>query len=134
MIAPADIGELILRLVVGSIFLVQGYAKLFGPPDIKGGGAALREMIRANGLPAPQLLARVVSVIELGGGVLLIVGLATRFVAIPLALTLVVAIVRFKWKEGFQFGWDWPFSVLGSTLATSLLGAGSISVDHFLGL
>lgn len=134
MIALADIADLILRVVVGSIFIVQGYHKLFGPPDVKGGGAALREMIRANGLPAPQVLARVVSVIEFGGGIVLLVGLATRFVAIPLALTLVVAIVRFKWKEGFQFGWDWPFSVLGSTLAISLLGAGTISVDHFLGL
>jgi putative oxidoreductase len=134
MIAPTDIADLILRVVVGSIFLVQGYFKLFGPPDVKGGGGALREMIRANGLPAPQLLAWAVSVIELAGGSLLLVGLATRFVAIPLALTLVVAIVRFKWKEGFQFGWDWPFSVLGSTLATSLLGAGTISLDHLLGL
>jgi putative oxidoreductase len=134
MIAPVDIADLVLRVVVGSIFIVQGYRKLFGAPDVKGGGAALREMIRANGLPAPQLLAWVVSVIELGGGILVLVGLATRFVAIPLALTLVVAIVRFKWKDGFQFGWDWPFSVLGSTLATSLLGAGTISVDHFLGL
>lgn len=134
MIGAADLAELILRIVVGAIFVVQGYKKLFAPAGVKGSGSGLREMIRAAGFPFAGLLATLVAVIELAGGLLLLAGLGTRFVAVPLALTLVVAIVRFKWKEGFQFGWDWPFSVLGGTLALMLLGAGSVSVDHFIGL
>ena len=129
-----DAAELILRVVVGSIFVVQGYRKLFAPASAKGSGAGLREMIRAAGFPFPAALGVAVSVTELAGGILLLVGLGTRFVAVPLAGTLVVAIVRFKWKEGFQFGWDWPFSVLGGTLALIFLGAGIVSLDHVLGL
>lgn len=134
MISAADAAELILRVVVGSIFVVQGYRKLFAPPNVKGSGTGLQEMIRAAGFPYPGVLATVVSVTELAGGILLLVGLGTQVVAVPLAGTLVVAIVRFKWKEGFQFGWDWPFSVLGGTLALLLLGAGRISLDRLLGL
>ena len=129
-----DAAELILRIVVGAIFVVQGYRKLFAPAGTKGSGSGLRGMIREAGFPFPDVLATVVSVTELTGGILLLVGLLTRLAAVPLALTLVVAIVRFKWREGFQGGWDWPLSVLGSTIALLLLGAGTVSIDHLIGL
>jgi putative oxidoreductase len=134
VIGVADAAELTLRVVVGAIFVVQGYRKLFAPAGTKGSGAGLRDTIGAAGFPYPHLVATVVSVTELAGGLLLLVGLITRLAAIPLAITLVVAIVRFKWKEGFQGGWDWPFSVLGGTIALLLLGAGTVSLDHLLGL
>jgi putative oxidoreductase len=134
LISGPDGAALVLRVVVGSIFVVQGYGKLFAPASAKGSGSGLREMIRAAGFPYPGLLAKVVSAIEFAGGILLLVGLGTRLVTIPLAATLVVAIVRFKWKDGFQFGWDWPFSVLGGTVALFFLGAGVVSLDHLLGL
>lgn len=119
MILPADGAELTLRIVVGSIFVVQGYRKLFAAPGTKGSGAALRKMIQAAGFPAPDILTAVVSVVDFVGGIMLLVGLGTRFVAVPLAITLMVAIVPFKWRDGFG-GWDWPFSVLGGTLALLL--------------
>jgi putative oxidoreductase len=130
----ADAAALVLRAAVGGIFIVQGYRKTFALPGAKGSGMALRDMIATAGFPAAALLARVVSVVELAGGALLLLGLATRVAAIPLALTLVVAIVRFKWRDGFQGGWDWPLSVLAGTVALFLLGAGGLSIDHFLGL
>ncbi len=129
-----DLAALVLRLVVGAIFIVQGYRKAFAPAGSKGSGAALREMIAAEGLPAPALLARVVALVELVGGGLIVLGLATRIAAVPLGLTLLVAIVRFKWKDGFQGGWDWPLSVLAGTVALFVLGAGRWSFDHLLGL
>jgi putative oxidoreductase len=131
--SSADLAALALRLAVGAIFIVQGYRKTFAPAGAKGSGAALREMIAAGGLPAPALLASTVALVELVGGGLLVVGLATRITAVPLGLTLVVAIVRFKWKDGFQGGWDWPLSVLASTVALFLMGAGAWSVDRLLG-
>lgn len=132
--APTDLAVLVLRLAVGAIFVVQGYRKTFAQAGAKGSGAALRDVIAAEGLPAPALLARVVALVELVGGVLILLGLATRITAVPLAVTLAVAIARFKWKDGFQGGWDWPLSVLAATLALFLLGAGTVSADHLLGL
>lgn len=132
--ASTDLATLVLRLAIGAIFFVQGYRKTFAPGGSKGSGTALREMIAAEGLPAPALLARMVALVELVGGGLIMLGLATRIAAVPLGLTLVVAIVRFKWKDGFQGGWDWPLSVLAGTVALLLLGAGSWSIDHLLGL
>jgi|SRR5579872_2872333 len=129
-----DLAALVLRLAVGSIFIVQGYRKTFAPAGAKGSGAALRETIAAGGLPAPALLAKTVALIELIGGGLLVLGLATRIAAVPLGFTLLVAIVGFKWKEGFQGGWDWPLSVLASTIALFVLGAGALSIDHLIGL
>jgi putative oxidoreductase len=129
-----DLAALVLRLAVGAIFVVQGYRKTFAPAGAKGSGAALRDMIAAQSLPAPALLARLVALVELVGGTLILLGLATRIAAVPLAMTLLVAIVRFKWKDGFQGGWDWPFSVLAATVALFLLDAGSLSIDHLLGL
>jgi putative oxidoreductase len=131
-LSSADIAALVLRLTVGTIFIVQGWQKTFAPAGAKGSGASLREMISARGLPAPGSLAQAVAIVELVGGALILVGFATRFAAFPLAITLVVAIVLFKWKEGFQGGWDWPLSVLAATLALMLTGAGSLSVDHLL--
>jgi putative oxidoreductase len=130
----ADVAVLVLRLVAGAIFIVQGYRKTFAPPDAKGSGAALTAMIARQGLPAPALLARAVALTELCGGLLLVAGLLTRLAAAALAVTMIVAIVKFKWKDGFQGGWDWPLSVLGLTLALVLLGAGLISADRLIGL
>ncbi|HKC17991.1 MAG TPA: DoxX family protein [Candidatus Dormibacteraeota bacterium] len=125
---------LILRLVAAAIFIVQGYRKTFAPADAKGSGAALEKLIASGGLPRAHLLARAVALTELVGGVLLLLGLFARVAALALALTMVVAIVRFKWREGFVGGWDWPFSVLGITLAIAIIGTGALGLDHFIGL
>jgi putative oxidoreductase len=131
---PIDVAALVLRLVAGAIFLVQGYRKTFAPPETKGSGAALEKLIASGGLPRAHLLARVVALTELVGGVLVLIGLFARAAAAVLALNMVVAIVRFKWKDGFLGGWDWPFSVLGLTVAIVIIGAGTLGVDHLIGL
>lgn len=131
---PVDVAALVLRLVASAIFIVQGYRKSFAAPEAKGSGAALEKMIAASGFPQAHVLARAVALTELVGGLLLLVGLFARFAAVALALTMVVAIVRFKWKDGFLGGWDWPFSVLGITVAIVIIGAGAIGIDHYIGL
>lgn len=131
---PVDFAALVLRLVVAAIFIVQGYRKSFAPPEAKGSGAALEKLIASGGLPQAHLLSRVVALTELVGGVLVLVGLFSRLAALALAFTMVVAIARFKWKDGFLGGWDWPFSVLGLTVAIAITGAGSFGLDHYIGL
>jgi putative oxidoreductase len=129
-----DLAALVLRVAAGSIFVAQGYRKLFAPADAPHGRAGLSEMIRRSGMPSPDRLAAVVAAIELVGGIALLLGLLTRLALIPLSVILLVAIVGFKRKAGFLGGWDWPFSVLAIAAALFVLGAGAWSLDAVLRL
>ncbi|MGB9510970.1 MAG: DoxX family protein, partial [Candidatus Acidiferrum sp.] len=77
---------LLLRLVVGLIFLYHGYPKLVHPTE------AMRQMFMAHGLPG--YFVNVSAILECFGSVLLFLGLFTRPVALLLAIEMCVAI----WK------------------------------------
>jgi putative oxidoreductase len=92
------IGPLLLRIYLAPIFIKAGYGKLasfdntaawFGNPDW------------GLGLPFPEFMAAMAGGTEFIGGWLILFGLATRLIAIPLMLTMVVAAVTAHW----QFGW-----------------------------
>ena len=67
---------ILIRLLVGAVFLVEGVQK-FLYTDALGVGRFSK-----IGIPAPQLTAPFVGVVEIVGGVLLIVGLLTRAAAL----------------------------------------------------
>ncbi len=67
------------RLLLAAIFLMSGLNKLMGP------GAAIGYIAHV-GLPMPPLAYAVAVIVELGGGVLLLAGFLTRWVALALAL------------------------------------------------
>ena len=78
-------GLTILRVVVGLVFFVHGFQKLF----LMGfGGVA--GMMEGLGVPAPGLFAVILTLVELLGGLALILGLFTRLAAIPLAVDMLV--------------------------------------------
>jgi len=54
------------------------------------------------GLPAPEAMAWLATGSEIGGAVLLTLGLATRWICIPLMVTMVVAAVKVHWPNGWQ--------------------------------
>jgi putative oxidoreductase len=125
---------LVLRVVAGAIFVAQGVRKVLAPRDAPHGRGNLESLIAQQPFPRPDLLASLVGITELVGGVLLLVGFLTRLATVPLAVVLLVAIFGSKWRQGFLGGWDWPFSVLGLLAAIALLGAGPISIDAVLGV
>jgi uncharacterized membrane protein YphA (DoxX/SURF4 family) len=129
-----DVAALLVRLVVGAIFVAQGYVKLFRPPDAPHGRANLEAMIGGRGIPRPRELAVLVAAFELACGAAVAVGFLTRFALVPLAGILAVAIIGFKFRSGFVGGWDWPLSVLTLLAVIALLGAGVWSVDAALHL
>jgi uncharacterized membrane protein YphA (DoxX/SURF4 family) len=80
---------LIMRLMVGGVFLSEGILKFVYPNQGVGRFTKL-------GLPLPHITATFIGSLEIVGGLLLIAGLLTRVIAIPFILEMVVAILTTK--------------------------------------
>ena len=81
------LGPLALRLYLAPIFILAGSNKLANAENVGYWFASL-------GIPAPELMAYVAGLTELVGGIALIIGLAVRWLAIPLMFTLRVRATR----------------------------------------
>ncbi len=86
-----------MRLVVGTVFLTSGWGKLQGLEGVT-------EYFRDLGIPWPELQAPFVAAVEFGGGALVLLGLGTRLIVGPLAVTMLVAIATAKWADLEGFG------------------------------
>jgi putative oxidoreductase len=123
--APA----LLARLSVGAAFAATGWGKLHNLP-------AVTEFFTELGIPAPGFHAVFVSSVELVGGGLLVVGLASRLAAIPLIVTMIVALVTAKAADIASFfdlfgTIEFTYAALLAWIAIS--GPGSVSLDRLLG-
>ena len=81
---------ILIRLMVGSVFLSEGIQK-FLYPEALGAGRFLR-----IGIPAPELMGPFVGVVEIAGGTLVLLGLLTRFASLVLLMNISVAILSTK--------------------------------------
>ncbi len=86
------VGPLAVRLSLGAVFLGTGWGKLHNLGQVT-------SFFTELGIPFPAANAAMVSGIELGGGTLILLGLFTRFAALPLMGTMVVAILTAKRPE-----------------------------------
>ena len=131
----ATAGLLVLRVIVGVIMAAHGLQKLQRGPAEFG-----RTALDSLGVPAPEFMGYVITFAELGGGILLILGLLTRLAALVLTVDLVVAIVLVKVKvgliaeEGAGAGAELDLALIAGFLALLLMGAGALSVDRLIGL
>lgn len=125
---------ILIRLLVGGIFLSEGIQKFLFPDDLGVGRFA------KIGIFAPELLVPFVGIVEIGAGGLLLLGFATRLAAIPLIIDMIVAILTTKvpilmgkgfWAMAHEARTDWPM-LLGS-LFLLIVGAGAWSLDARLG-
>ncbi|HEY3288564.1 MAG TPA: DoxX family protein [Anaerolineae bacterium] len=136
MISMLDVSVLVLRVVLGVIFIFHGGDKVFG--WFGGSGVqGLAQSLRKSGSIYPELLAWLAAGSELGGGVLTLIGLLTPFAASLTISTMIVAIVTVHFKNGFassKHGYEYNLSLIGLALPLVLLGAGTISIDHLLGI
>lgn len=119
---------LLARVSVGLVFVTTGWGKLQNLEQVI-------EFFRSLGIPAPELQAPFVAATELLCGILRVLGLGTRFAAVPLVVTMVVAIRTALWGEleGMidLFGREeYLFIVLLAWLAVA--GAGAASLDAIL--
>jgi putative oxidoreductase len=121
----AFLGPTLARLTVGLVFIGTGWGKLHSLGDVTDFFASLH-------IPAPGFNARLAASTELFGGILVLVGLATRLAALPLGFTMVVAILTAKRADitgltalvGFE---EWSYLVFFIWLAVA--GAGPLSLD-----
>ena len=130
-----DIALLVMRIVLGMVFIFHGGQKLFGWFGGQG-TAGLAGMLSQQGVAYAGLLSRVAALSEFGGGVLILVGLFTPLAAALIISTMLVAIVAIHFKNGFsnmEQGYEYNLSLIGLALPLLLVGPGAISVDHGLG-
>lgn len=93
---PLDgIAPLLLRLILAPVMIQAGWTKLAGFDS------TVRWFEGSLGLPLPELMVALVIGAEFFGGILLLVGLATRLVAIPLMVTMLVAAFSVHWENGW---------------------------------
>jgi putative oxidoreductase len=84
-----------LRLIVGYGFMAHGYAKLAKGPDVFVG------IVHAIGVPAPHLMAWLTILVELLGGLAVLLGAFVPLVSVPMAAVLLVAIFTVHLPYGF---------------------------------
>lgn len=92
------IAALALRLYLAPVLMQAGYNKLSNFSDT---AAWFGNAEWGLGLPMPEVMVALAAGSEFVGGILLILGLATRLISIPLMVTMVVAAFSVHWKNGW---------------------------------
>ena len=124
---------LLLRLGAGLVFMAHGLPKLLpSSQGAKVGRERLAESIAQLGFPRPEAWALAVAVLQSFGGLLLVLGLLTPWVAGTLAVVMVVAVYK-QSQQGFVLGADFPFALLCVLLALVMLGDGRLSLTALFG-
>ncbi|UVT20267.1 MAG: DoxX family protein [Nitrospira sp.] len=133
---------LLLRLIVGYGFMAHGYAKFTrGPEQFIG-------ILTSIGIPMPQLMGWATIIVQLLGGLCMVLGTCVLFWSIPMAAILIVAAVTVHWPYGFssiklqsvidgraqfgQPGYETDLLYLVCLAVLVVGGAGPYAVDNML--
>ncbi|HYY51395.1 MAG TPA: DoxX family protein, partial [Myxococcales bacterium] len=122
------LGPTLARLTLGVVFIGTGWGKLHSLPKVI-------DFFTELGIPAPGFNAVLASTAEFVCGALLLIGLLSRLAAIPLIVTMIVAIITAKSENlhgisdllGFE---EWTYIVLALWILVA--GAGPLSLDRVL--
>ena len=121
---------ILIRLMVGAVFMSEGIQKFLFPADLGPGRFA------TIGLPSPGVLAPLVGTFEIGCGLLVVLGLLTRVAVIPLLVIILTAIWKTKlplllksdlWRMAHEARTDW--CMLLGCLFLLIFGAGPLALD-----
>jgi putative oxidoreductase len=141
LLAARQLGRLawltpvVVRVIVGFMMFAHGVDKLSGGAA---GIAGFGEFLSSAGLPAGLLLAWFVTLLELVGGAMLILGLLSRVIAGLMTVELLVAIALVSGANGLisgeqGVGYERDLAYIAGFLVILLLGPGRPSLDHLLG-
>jgi len=138
-----SVAMLLLRLMLGWVFVYAGSGKLFGAF----GGIGMGTWMQVTaGLGLPVLPAAVwawmAALSEFGCGILVMVGLLTRLANLPLIFTMIVSIAAavgqngfggyFDPAKGYQVGYQFNVTLIVISTALVLIGPGIVSLDALL--
>ena len=127
---------LLLRLVIGGLFVGHGAQKLFGSfggYGIEGTGGFMSKLGYRNG----RAMAGLAGLAELASGALLVLGFMTPFAAAGIIGVMVNAVIAVHAKNGMwnqDGGSEYPLVLSVAAAAVTMAGPGAISVDEALGL
>jgi putative oxidoreductase len=127
-------GLLLVRVVVGALFVGHGCQKLFGLFGGDGMQAWTATVARAGIQPAATW-ATLAATAELGSGVLLILGLLTPLASALLIGDMLVAILKVHASKGLwsqQGGFEYNLVLIALLLAIGIVGPGMFSLDRRL--
>jgi putative oxidoreductase len=129
-----NIGLLLIRLVVGVLFIGHGAQKLFGwfgGYGLKGTGGWLESI----GMKPGVTMALLAGLAELIGGILFALGLLTPLAGIIIAGTMVIAIAKVHGPNGLwatSNGYEYNLILIVVAIGVALIGPGQYALDAFL--
>jgi putative oxidoreductase len=129
-------GLAFIRLALGIVFTVSGVGKVFAVGPKASGIDAFAGTLTQLGIPFPTVAAWGVGLLELVGGILLLVGLLTRAVAALLAVDMAVATALVHLPNGFVVsngGYEYTLVLGLSAIGLAIGGSGAISVERSVG-
>lgn len=118
-----DLGILLIRIVIGLAFIHAGWLKINNLDMVVG-------FFGSMGIPA--FLAYLVSFCEFVGGILIIVGVFTQYVAVILGIIMIVATFMVHVPKGYGLangGYEYTLALLLSCVAVLVLGSGKYAVS-----
>jgi putative oxidoreductase len=131
-----DLGLLVLRLTLGTVFLAHGAQKAFGWFGGPGFGGATG-FIGSLGFRPARFWAALAVGGELAAGVLFLLGLLTPLAGLLVLATMTVAIAKVHGPKGFfvqDGGYEYNLVLIIAALAVAAIGPGAFSLDHVLGI
>jgi putative oxidoreductase len=131
-----ELGLLVLRIVVGLLFMGHGAQKLFGWFGGHGLEGTAGFFQQGLGLHPGKLHASGAGAAEFFGGLLLALGLLTPLAAAALIGTMTVAIATVHWTKGVwttEGGYEYNAVLMAVAFAVTAVGPGNWSLDHALG-
>lgn len=122
-------GTVILRVILGLTFFIHGLSKF------QGGLSNTAGFFESLGIPG--FLAYVVTVIELIGGIMLILGIGTRIVSVLFAVIMLGAIFTVKLSAGFlgndqMAGYELELALLAMAIFLAIANSSTFSLGHKL--
>jgi putative oxidoreductase len=127
---PNNAAALVGRILLAAIFVISGFGKITGFEGTAG-------YIASKGLPMPQVLTALTIALELGGGILIVIGYKVRWVALAFFLWLIPTTLIFHkfWgidaaqAQNQMIHFLKNVSIMGGMLLLFAFGPGAYSVD-----